>query len=349
MSLSQLQSAIAHYRQQIKAHEAQAEQALEQAYAQVLSTIQPMLDQFYQQIQDKLDVGEDIPLSWLYERNRLEAITAYIQGQINHFGMLAQMQVGQLQQQAVQLGQQAAQWLLQATVPTGIQWSFGTPSPSALAQFIGATQAGSPLADLFSGFGAEAARGVKDALITGLTLGYNPRDIAPSVQQALGISRNRALTISRTEMLRSYRGANLETFKANSDVVDQWRWTCALSIRTCAACIAMDGTLHDLSESMDSHPNCRCTMTPVTKSWEDILGPLGIDTTGMEDMNGLSIQQDGSDWFDGQSEATQRAILGPKYDAWSNGDFTLDDVVGHSSDPVWGDSIYEKPLKELVN
>src|SRR5260221_2588452 len=144
MSLSQLQSTIAHYRAQLKAHEAQAEQALEAAYANTLQVIQPMLDHLYQQISDKLDAGEKIPLSWLYEQSRLEAITAYIQGQIDHFGMLAQMQVGQLQQQAVQLGQQAAQWLLQATRPTGIQWSFGTPSPSALTQFIEATQAGSP-------------------------------------------------------------------------------------------------------------------------------------------------------------------------------------------------------------
>ncbi|SRR5260221_349111 len=349
MSLSQLQSTIAHYRAQLKAREAQAEQALEAAYANTLQVIQPMLDQLYQQISDKSLAGEDIPLSWLYEQRRLEALTQFIEGQINQFGMLAQMQVGQLQQQGVQLGSQAGMALLNASIPPGINFAFGVPSPTAIANLVGATQAGSPLADLFSGFGAEAAQGVKDALITGLTLGYNPRDIAPQVQQALSISRNRALTISRTEMLRSYRGANLETFKANSDVVDQWRWTCALSIRTCAACIAMDGTLHDLSESMDSHPNCRCTMTPVTKSWEDILGPLGVDTTGMEDMNGLSIQQDGSDWFDGQSEATQCAILGPKYEAWSNGDFTLDDVVGHSSDPVWGSSIYEKPLKDLVN
>src|SRR5260221_267576 len=346
MSLSQLQSAIAHYRAQLKAREAQAEQALEQAYTQVMSTIRPMLDQLYQQISDKLDAGEEIPLSWLYERNRLEAITAYIQGQINHFGMLAQMQVGQLQQQAVHIGQQAAQWLLQATVPTGIQWSFGIPSPSALIQFIGATQAGSPTADLFSGFGAEAAQGVKNALITGLTLGYNPRDIAPQVQQALGISRNRALTISRTEMIRSYRGANLETFKANDDVVDGWIWNCALDRTSCSACVAMHGTEHSLDEMLDEHPNGRCSMIPKTKSWADILGPLGIDTSDIPDTS--SDIQSGSEWVDVHSEATQRAILGPKYEAWSNGDFSLDDIVGHSSDPVWGDSIYERPLKDLV-
>lgn len=37
-----------------------------------------------------------------------------------------------------------------------------------------------------------------------------------------------------------------------------------------------------------------------------------------------------------------------KYDAWSNGDFTLEDIVGYSDDPTWGRSIYEKPLKALV-
>ncbi len=108
----------------------------------------------------------------------------------------------------------------------------------------------------------------------------------------------------------------------------------------------MHGTEHSLDETLDEHPNGRCSMIPKTKSWADILGPLGIDTSDIPDTS--PDIQSGSDWFDGQSEATQRAILGPKYEAWSNGDFTLDDVVGHASDPVWGSSIYEKPLKELV-
>src|SRR5258707_5720848 len=171
MSLSQLQSPIAHYRAQIKAREAQAEQALEAAYASTLQVIQPMLDTLYQQISDKQQAGEEIPLSWLYEQRRLETLQAFIQGQINQFGMLAQMQTGQLQHMAVQLGQQTGQWLLQATVPAGVNFSFGFPSPQAIASLVGGTQAGSPLADLFSGFGTEAAQGGKEWLITGLSLG----------------------------------------------------------------------------------------------------------------------------------------------------------------------------------
>lgn len=346
MSTSRLQSTINHYRQQLKAREAQAEQALEAAYANTLQVIQGRLNLLYQAIDIQMQSGGNVPIEWLYEQHRMEVLTSWIENQINQFGMLAQMQVGQLQSQGVQLGQQAAQWLLQSTVPPGINWSFGVPSPQAIASLIGATQAGSPLADLFSGFGAEAAQSVKDALITGLTLGYNPRDIAPLVQQALGISRNRALTTARTEMLRSYRLANLETYRANDDVVDGWIWNCALMKSSCAACVAMHGTFHGLDEELQDHPCGACSPIPHTKSWSDILSPLGIDTSDIPD---TSVElESGSDWFDRQSAETQQAILGPKYEAWSNGDFTLDDVVGHASDPVWGSSIYEKPLKDLV-
>src|SRR5260221_5281116 len=164
MSQGRLQQTIAHYRAQLKAREAQAEQALEAAYANTLQVIQPMLASLYQQISDKSLAGEDIPLSWLYEQRRLEALTQFIEGQINQFGMLAQMQVGQLQHMAVQLGQQAGQWLLQATVPAGVTFSFGFPSPPAIANLLGGTQARSPLAGLFSSLRAAAAPSVQGAL-----------------------------------------------------------------------------------------------------------------------------------------------------------------------------------------
>jgi hypothetical protein len=148
-------------------------------------------------------------------------------------------------------------------------------------------------------------------------------------------------------MIRAYRGANLETYRANEDVVGQWRWTCALSKRTCAACLAMDGTLHDLSEEMGSHPCCRCTPVPVTKDWAAILGPFGIDTSKIPDTR--PTIQSGVEWFDQQPDETQLAILGKgKFDAYQNGDFGLKDIVGHIHDKDWGHSIYEKPLKALV-
>jgi SPP1 gp7 family putative phage head morphogenesis protein len=346
---SRLQATINQYKADLKAREQQAEFALERAHQQTLELINSQIDSLYIAMTNYMQAGEPVQLEWLYENNRLLVLQQYITGQIDHFGALTQLQVEQLQHAGVQLGVQAGQALLQSTVPAGVSFSFGMPSASAIAGMVGATKAGSPLADLFAGFGREAAQKASHALISGVTLGYGPRQIAPSIQDALNVSRYRALTIARTEMNRSYRDANTATFQANSDVVDQWRWTCDLSSRTCAACLAMDGELFNIDETLDSHPNCRCTQVPVTKSWDEILGNAGIDATGIEDTNPSDDMQTGADWFDSQDESVQRGILGNKgYELYANGDVTLQDFVGHSSSEDWGDSIYQKPVKELT-
>lgn len=348
MSTSRLQQTVAHYRAQLLQHEMQAERVLNEAHLHTLASIQPALDKLYKQIADAQQDGDKISPSWLYEQHRLETLKQLITHQVDQYGALAQMQAGQLQHMGIELGLQSGQQQLKATVPPGVSWSFGTPSTSAIADLVGSTQAGSPLATLFSGFGQEAADAAGKALITGLSLGDNPRMVAALVQQALSISRNRALTISRTEMLRAYRSSNLATYQANSDVVDQWRWDCAKSLRTCAACLAMDGTLHDLSEDMEAHVCCRCAMTPVTKSWSDLLGPLGIDTSNLPDDSSGDDSETGADWLDNQDEAVQQKILGAKYDGWKSGDFTLLDMVGHKYSQDYGGSVYVKPMKELV-
>lgn len=344
---SRLQQTVQHYRAQLLQHEMQAERALNNAHQHTLAAIQPALDKLYREIADAQQDGTTISPSWLYEQKRLETLKALITHQIDQYGALAQMQAGQLQHAGVQLGLQAGQQQLQATVPHGVHYTFGVPSQSAIADLTGATQAGSPLATLFSGFGQEAADAAGKALITGLTLGDNPRMVAALVQQALGISRNRALTISRSTMLDAYRSSNLATYQANSDVCSQWRWDCDFSPRTCVACLAMDGSLHDLSEEMETHVNDRCVPTPVTKPWADILGSLGVDTSNLPDDSG-DDSETGADWLDNQDEATQKQVLGPRYPGYADGSLTLADMVGHKYSEDYGGSVYVKSMKELV-
>lgn len=342
-----LQHVSDRYRTALRNHERQAEQALENAYRSVLKTLDPALDRLYQQMADALAKGEKIPPSWLYEAGRLENIKKLIQHQIDHFGQLSHAQVLAAQHYAVQLGQQSAMEMLHATVPPGFSYNFGIPSTRAIQELVGVTQAGSPLADLFDGFGREAAQKAGEALITGVTLGRNPRQVAGDVQQVLGISRNRALTISRDQLNNAYRNANLETYRANDDVVDNWVWSAAMDARTCAMCIAMNGTVHPLSESLDGHVGDRCVPLPQTKSWEDILAPLGVDVSDIPD---TTVQvQDGSSWFADQDAATQQSILGSKaaYDLYKSGT-PLKAFVGVSHDPDWGRSRYQKSAKQVA-
>jgi SPP1 gp7 family putative phage head morphogenesis protein len=346
MTVARLQRTITHYRTRLMQQEAGAVASLESAYAGVLAAIQPHLDRLYEDITAKLNAGEEIPATWLYDRLRLENLTLLIQQQVDQYGSLALMHTRQLQHLGLDLGIEAALQLLDATVPVGVRWTFGTPNTVALERLVGATQAGSPLADLFSGFGQEAAKLVRQALISGVAQGNGPREIAPQVRQALGVSRNRALVLTRTESIRAYRGASQEVFRANEDVVDKWRWTCAKQARTCAACLAMDGTLHPLSEEMGSHPQCRCTPVPITKSWDAILKPFGIDASSIPD-SGPQLQT-GADWLKEQPAAVQKAILQAKYEGWKAGQFELKDMVKKTFDKDWGHSIQEKPLKALV-
>lgn len=340
--MSTLLDIINDYRRRLLAGESRAQAALDAFHIQTLAAIQPALDRLYQQMTDALTRGEQIDVAWLMQANRLELIKKLISGQIDQYGALALATTGRLQQDGVHLGLDAALAMLNATRPPGIAWSFGIPSVAAIQRLVGATQAGSPLATLFRGFGAEAAQLVERALITGVTLGWNPRRVAPLVKEALGVSRNRALTTSRTEFNRAYRDSSLEVYKANSDVVMKYRRTCAKSARTCAACLALDGTLYDLDTDFALHPCDRCAVLPVTKSWGEILGRDDLPDTRPK-------IETGADWFARQTEDVQRRVLGnAKYDAWQSGKFDLKDIVKHSHSEEWGKSISEKPLRELV-
>lgn len=335
-----IQQVISQYRTQLLHHEDQAHASLNSAHAATLKKIQPHIDKLTKQIGDAQSNGEPVPPHWLYEQNRLKTTKALISGQIDQYGALAKSTTISLKKKGVQLGEQSALDQLDATKPESTPYSFGVPSQGAIESIVGATQKGSPLADLFDGFGAEAAEKVGQALISGITLGDNPRKVARDVEDALDISRSRALTIARTEMLRAYRESALETYRANDDVVEGWIWISALDARCCAVCISMHGTVHSLSENLNGHPCCRCSRAPKTKDWSDILG-MDIGISNPKPLLG-------SDWFDNQSEAVQRQILGSNaaYEAYNDG-ASLSDFVGVNHDKDWGSSVYQKSAKEV--
>lgn len=346
MSTSRLQQSLNHFRQLLIQHNAAAEQQLDNAYKSVLENIQASLNNLYDQMIGELGKGEKLPATWLLEANRLENIKKLINNEVSHYGLLSKLSTSQQMHFASQLGQQAGMQLLQSTVPAGVHYTFGVPSPAAMQNIVGVTNAG-PLADLFNSFGPDASKAVATALLTGVSLGWNPRRIAPLVDQALGVPRWRALTIARNSMLQAYKTSNLETFRANSDIVQQWRWQAARQGRTCAVCIAMDGTLHDISEDFDSHVQCRCVPVPITKSWEDILGARGSDIP--ETSAGVGEYQSGSDWFAEQDESLQRQVLGnAKFAAYQAGALDLSDLIGVSHSDDWGTSRYEKSLADVL-
>lgn len=159
---------------------------------------------------------------------------------------------------------------------------------------------------------------IEAALTDGIALGDNPRRAvrrltaeARGFMNAAGID---ALRFMRTEMLDSYRNADMLTRTANADVVVGWVWWSAADERTCASCWAMHGSVFPAEAiGPDDHMNGRCTAIPEVRS--DL-------STGMAPLPSRD------DLWERLGEAKQRMVLGPtRYDLYTSGRIGWSDLT----------------------
>ncbi len=95
-------------RQQLKAIESHAEASIRAAHTHMLASLKPTLDALYADIEAEQQRHEDgkIPLAWLYQDGRLDALKRAVTGQVNHFATTAHTTVQHVEQQAKALGTQ---------------------------------------------------------------------------------------------------------------------------------------------------------------------------------------------------------------------------------------------------
>jgi hypothetical protein len=140
------------------------------------------------------------------------------------------------------------------------------------------------------------------------------------------------MRMTRTVQIYSYRESARANYLANNDVVSGWQWSAQLDSDTCSFCISMNGSIHDLDESLDGHYNCRCAPIPIVKGFPSVLE-----------------EGSGEQWFRDQPESVQKEMLGPgKYSAWQNGQFNFSDLGIRREDEVYGEMWNEKTLAELI-
>lgn len=317
----------------------QAEQ-LVRSYRQVWQTIKADLERLGVQIKAAKEAGETVNRGWIVKQNRLEGLLGQVEGEMNITTSFLERTITAAQADAVLAGRINAEQLIAASLPPGLGWQPAFPT-EAFRKLVGFAQDGQPLGDLLAELGPLAAQDVKRALVTGIALGKNPRVIARGARDALGGNMARALTIARTEVLRSYREASRETYHANQDVVEGWQWSATLDGRTCASCWSMHGEHFDTEESLDSHPSCRCALVPTSRPWAEL---------GFPDVQETQVAlESGSDIFARQPEALQRKVLGPgKFDAYRTGKIQLADLVQKTSSRRWGAGRRERSLRDAL-
>jgi hypothetical protein len=181
-------------------------------------------------------------------------------------------------------------------------------------------------------------------LVRGVALGTNPRRAAAQMLTGLEGGFNgglaRAVNIARTEILDAYRETSAYAHQANADVLDGWIWLCTLSARTCPACLAMNGSVHPLSEPgpMD-HQSGRCARMPKVKSWS----ALGL--SGKEPADTIP---DARKWFADQPPAVQRQIMGSgRLGALQSGKTSWEDLAQRRTTTGWRPSYVTTPVRDL--
>jgi SPP1 gp7 family putative phage head morphogenesis protein len=312
------------------------------AYSVAAKALEKEIAGLLEKIETARGAGVEVRESWLHEADRLNHLLNQVEVEISRASAITHNVIISTKSAALDAALSDSLKLMNASLnaPAGVSVSFATLPRNAVEFLVGALQDGSPLNTLLNEIAPEAATVMRNALINGLVSGHSTQQIARELRGAVGGSLTRSMTIARTETLRAYREASRANYEKNSDVVKGWLWMSALTVRTCASCWAMHGSLHKLDEVLD-HPNGRCVAVPVTKTWAE-LGFPGIEDKPVQ-------MEAGESAFAKMSEDDQRAILGKSaFNAYQNGAVKLGDFVGQKSDEKWGTMRYRRSLREIL-
>lgn len=283
-----------------------AERRVLEAYDRALARIRSDAAALAHAQQRALERGETVSPSWLYRQRRYRVLEATILREVARLERVVDRETRRAQSNVIPIGardalREVAQYAATRQARARIEQQWGLFDPASVEKLVGKTATGQPVASLLAGFGPAARDRVTHALVVGIVAGQGPRKTASAVREAMGTTASHALTVTRTETLRAYREARIDSMR-QSRVVEAWTWVCSFGPRTCPACWAMHGTVHPISEPFGSHPNCRCSPVPRTISWAE----LGIDAPDT-----TPFVESGSSVFARLPAGEQQRILGP--------------------------------------
>lgn len=351
MSLSELLRIKREWMAALEAREAGALTRMVDSYAEIANALAAQAEGAWLSIERKRAAGEPVSPSALFQEARIRALLQQAQQQFAEWSDAALAETESLRTSAVRIaGDAVRSELSYLTTPPGdsssVIGAFDILPVDAINELLAALSPGSPVATLFAHLPAGISTEIRKALTVGLAAGENPRAVGRRMTKASAGGLTNGVRIARTEMMRAYRAAHQANYQRNSDVVQGWIWLSARNSRACAGCLAMHGTFHTLEETLDDHPNGRCTPLPVTKTWAE----LGYGDRGWQETRvGTDDVERGEDWFARQDAATWESVLGKAgAEAYAAGRVRLVDFAGIQKSPTWGNSIYQRSLADAL-
>ena len=357
------------FQKRLLRYERRSASQMVRAYQSAWKRLREQIDALQAEYDKAIAEGEEVSQNWWYKKQRAHELERQIAEELNKFSAWSEKVVSQEQSKVITETLNHTDDMMLLGLPeraARLNISFNRINPRAIEAIVGTTSQNSPLFRLFTKLSIEGAQRGIEALTSGIALGHNPRKTARLLRESLGTSLTRALTIARTETLRAQRIAANENYRANDGVVKGWRWSASLDGRTCPSCYAMHGTIHPLSETMESHVNCRCTSIPQTHSYQELFERYGLspEEGGNIDLinkreevyekygispDKLNQQLTGEEAFRKLSPDRQRSILGnTRWLAWNDGKLEFDDFVKTTYDPEYGRGIGLPSLRETL-
>ncbi len=328
--MAQINDVIEQQRRRLRRREREAIRDLVNAYIDV----ERLLWQLILQLAEEIANDPSPTIGKVFRYRRYQALYRQVREQIGNY---ATNTVGPVVERYRRLaafqGVEDIEELILAVlgpIPEGVNISavFDRLDTQAIETLLASTARG-PVADILATFGDEAAERIRQTLVNGMALGWNPNKIASELKRSLGVNLTRANLIARTEIHRAHRESSRLGYLRHQHIIEGWVWHAACDERTCVTCWAMHGTEFDLDTPMGAHPACRCAIILKTKTWKD-LGFDNVPETSFETPSG-------SDLFRNASPQTQKAVLGPRaYEAYRNGEVDIIDFVKVKTSPRWG-------------
>ena len=232
---------------------------------------------------------------------------------------------------------------LRRVVPVEVNWQRPTVAQLQAAvtvrPFMGAL-----LREWVAGLEEGRMRRLREAIrigfVEGETIGQIVRRVrgtqaARFKDGALSISRRSAEAMVRTAVNHTATAARDLVFEQNESVIKGVQWVSTLDLRTTPICRARDGKVYPLNSGPrpPAHINCRSTITPVVKSWQE-LGLSGPDLppATRASMNGqVAADLSYGDWLLKQPASVQDEVLGvAKGRLFRRGELPIDRFVDES-------------------
>lgn len=347
------------FRRQLIAREREATRLMFQAYAEAVAALRAEAERYAARLQEAIMAGEEISPSWAFRSGNMQAFTAAYERELANLARTALPLIEDLQAYAARLGvdqmalgmmsQELEDRLRRAGIDltTALESSWSRPSIDIYTDLVGQLQDGKPLATLLEKAAGESAAAMRREILRSTVLGKGPRELARRIQGHLGGNLTRALRIARTEMLRASRTATQASYEANKHLVGGWVWHSALDNRTCIACASKHGSEHPVTETLQSHPNCRCSMVPISKSWKQLAKELEIPELATLRETRPKVEP-GKEWFDRLSAKEQRRLVHPEaLEYYRQGLVKFEQLVKIRTSKVWGKAPGRRPLQEV--